>query len=262
MSETARTEGSGRWREGALWTVAVVAAIAAGIAMRAYLRDRAEEARVAVEARYAPAPVVVARRDLPPGTVLEGDALAVRRMPANFLPASTVRDEDAGALFGRTLEHAVRAGEPIQMPLLRAREDMHLATRVPLGRRAVTIAVDETASLAGMIRPGDRIDLTFESGGSRQSLANVAVLATGRRMAGHEDGGYATLTLELDAPAARRLMLAHGGSIAVGLRNPADTGVLPEGLRGREGPRAMPVALIIGGQGGPIPAVRLLGVAP
>src|SRR5688572_1154799 len=104
-------------RELLLWTVAVAAAIATGFGARAYLAERGREARAAAEARFRPTPMVVAREDLVPGSQLRAASLAVRGMPADFLPASAVPASQVSQLLGRTLEHAVRAGEPLQMPL-------------------------------------------------------------------------------------------------------------------------------------------------
>jgi pilus assembly protein CpaB len=252
-----------RRRELLIWSVAVAAAISTGFGARAYLHERSLQARAEAEARFHPKPMVVARMDLVPGSLLRPESLAIRNMPADFLPASAVPAAEAAQLLGRTLEHAVRAGEPLQMPLLKTRAPERLAQRIALGRRAVTIGVDEAAAAAGLLSPGDRVDLRWR-GGSGDRLENIAVLATGRQFGpGTPDSpaaDFATVTLELTAADARKLAEADLGDLRLVLRNPSDTGSELPGARhtGAGSPGAVPVLLITGGGGGPSPSVRLL----
>ena len=250
-----------RRREVLLWAIALGAAIVTGFGARAWLEARGTQARAEAEARFKPTPMVVAKADLVPGSLLRREDLAIRRMPADFLPASAVPVTQAGTLLGRTLEHAVRAGEPLQMPFLKTRAPERLAQRIALGRRAVTIPVDEAAAAAGLLSTGDRVDLRWRGAGA--GLENVAVLATGRQFgpatADAPAADYATITLELGESEARRLAEADLGNLRVVLRNPADTGASDPLRRAATPPdRGQPVFLIIGGSGGPSPSLRLL----
>lgn len=246
-------------REPLLWVMAIAAAAVTGFAARAYLRASEAEARAALERRFQSVPVVVARADLVPGSRLAPDLLAVRNMPSAFLPSSSVRVAQAGEVLGRTMAHAVRAGEPIQTPLLQARADTKLSQRIALGRRAVTIPVDESSAVAGLLNPGDRVDLRWRGGG--QALLNVPVLATGARVASVDGAAadYSTLTLELAEADARRLAESASTGLRVVLRNPADTGdsALVRAMSQPTRPRVT-IPLIVGGSGGPVPSLRLL----
>ena len=251
-----------RWREPAIWLLAFAAAAATGFGARSYLNERGKEADRAAEARFRPTPVVVARTDLAPGSQLGPELLAVRGMPADYLPASVVPASHAQDLLGRITGHALRAGEPVQMPLLKPRAPDRLAERIPLGRRAVTIPVDESAAVAGLLQPGDRVDIRWRNG-SGSELANVAVLATGRQFGGDSSNAsgtdFATITLELAEADARRLAEADSGDVRILLRNPADTGVASfSGLAASVRPRVPAIALFVGGNGGPSPSVHLL----
>src|SRR3569623_1037498 len=192
-------------REPLLWLLALGAAVATGFGTQHYLHAREATARADLEQRFRPTPVIVARTDLAPGSTLRADVLAIRNMPSDYLPASTLQPAQASDVLGRTVAHALRAGEPIQTALLKTREDFALAQRVALGRRAVTIGVDEASAVAGLVRPGDRVDLRWRGGGT--PLLNVAVLATGSQLARGEGGkaqDYSTLTLELSEADAKR----------------------------------------------------------
>lgn len=258
-----------RWREPLLWSLAIGMGLITAFGARTFLEQRAEVAQARVEQRYRPRQVVVARQNLAPGTLLEADSLAVRRMPGDYLPASAVFPDDAGALRGRTLAHAVAAGQPIQNALLQPVQQVRLAERVALGRRAVTLAVDDTDSAAGLLQPGDRIDLHWrgEAGREAHSVANLEVLATGDRIIGVDaqtGERYGTLTVEVTAEQAVALAKAGAGSPEVSLRNPRDVGIVAEPRRiVQRAPTGLLVPLIVGGQGGPTPGIRVLaGGAP
>ncbi|MET0291465.1 MAG: Flp pilus assembly protein CpaB [Steroidobacteraceae bacterium] len=253
-----------RWiprQEWLAWLIAGAGAIATGFAMRAWLEARSAEATAKVEARYRPTSVVVAREDLAPGVELTATRLAVRAMPADFLPASTVTQAHASELIGRTVQHAVRAGEPIQTSLLRVRTPERLAERIALGRRAVTIVVDEAAAAAGLMAPGDRVDLLWRDG-ITPPLENVPIIATGRQylaVAGKDaDHEYATLTLELADGDARRVASSDTGALRVLLRNPSDTNSLALPAASRRSRPLPSIALFVGGSGGPTPMVHRL----
>jgi pilus assembly protein CpaB len=245
-----------------IWLIAAGAAIATALGARSFLQRQTLEANLAAEARFGTTPTVVAKTDLLPGSTLAADMLAMRNMPAAFLPASTVSAADAGSLLGRKLEHALRAGEPLQIALLAPRATQRLTELITLGRRAVTLAVDEVASAAGQLSPGDRVDLLWGPGDQR-SLRNVPVLATGARLEHGSSlrgpGEFATVTVELTDREARRVALADSGQLRILLRNPFDTGAtdFPGKLELRQ---AASTVLISGGSGGPSPRVQMLPV--
>ena len=107
-----------------------------------------------------------------------------------------------------------------------------LSFRLPEGSRAVTVPVDEVSSQAGLVRPGDRVDLMLaeerQEGSDRcvvvrSLLESVHVLATGQATrdvlrpaeAAGVDGvapgmSYSTITLDVTPEQAQQL--------AVGLR--------------------------------------------
>jgi pilus assembly protein CpaB len=247
-------------REPLLWLLALAAAAGTGFGTQRYLQASEARARAALEQRFRPTPVIVARSDLIPGSTLSPEVLAIRNVPSDYLPASTLQPAQAPELLGRTVAHAVRAGEPIQTALLKSREDFSLAQRVALGRRAVTIGVDEASAIAGLVRPGDRIDVRWRGGG--RPLLNVAVLATGSQLTRGEGGKpqeYSTLTLELPEADAKRFLEREAGDLRVELRNPADTGdATVAKANGAVRPATASIPLITGGNGGPVPIVQLL----
>lgn len=222
--------------------VAAVSAVFAWIAGSAYLRDA--EARIArhYAERHETREFVVAARRLEPGMRLETALLARRRVPVRFAPKSAFRPEQLDDLLGRELAQSVDAGDILIPGVLRDPIAPALATRLAAGERALTIAVDDTNSHAGLLRPGDLVDLLFlsadDSGAThsaqvRPLLQAVRVLATGRtvvRMAGTASGddeatrNFSTVTLQLTARDAERIALAQRtGELLVSLRAAGDT---------------------------------------
>ncbi len=210
--------------------LAVGAGLAAFWSTQRFLDRNAAGVRQQWEQRYALRPVIVAARDLTPGQVLQAGDLARREMPAGFLPSGTFSDAETARALGQRLASGLRAGDPVGASVIEARSPA-LADRLPEGSRAVTVPVDEVSSQAGLVRPGDRVDLMLaeeraERGERcvvvRSLLESVHVLATGKAtrevatassaMSGafDHDASYSTITLDVTPEQAQQL--------AVGLR--------------------------------------------
>lgn len=103
--------------------------------------------------------VLVAAKDLPKGTVVREDYLSQRRIPAGFVSNDAIPAADYEKYLGRVLEADVGAGKPLLLSYLDTRLPVDFSDIVPVGRRAMTIQVDDLNSISGLIRPGNRIDL-------------------------------------------------------------------------------------------------------
>jgi len=105
---------------------------------------------------------LVAAHPLPPGT-LERDAdLTVKTVPRDQLPPGAIVDSPEGRaqLNGALIQHYVETGTPLLLAdVLRPRDRGFLAAVLTPGTRAVSIAVDPVSGVAGLIWPGDRVDV-------------------------------------------------------------------------------------------------------
>jgi len=227
-----------RWLQGlrrnlgvnALLTLLTLTAGAAALfAVRSYLDQEVRRIEAGSEARYRPEAVVVASRDIDAGQPISVEQLAVRRMPQAFLPASALRQEMAGELVGRRLLIPARRGDALTRAALAPAAATSLAEELPEGFRAVTLAVDDIRSHAGLVKAGDEVDLfLMQERGDRSGrltvlLERVPVIATGERLRdpSQEVGGsaYGTLTLRASAADAARVLLAEqAGRLSVLLR--------------------------------------------
>lgn len=244
----------------------VIGAGAALTAMR-YLDDRVADIERRVEQRTARA--VVAKEDMAAGEALDHGRVAVREVPVEWLHSSAISPEQFDRAAGAVLGFPARRGEPLLWSQLQDRRPPTLSARLAPGRRAVTLAVDEISSIAGLLEPGDVVDLLLTVRRNQENLSvlllqDVGVLAAGARTvaaAGHEgaERRYSTVTLDASAEEAQRIVAARTvGTITAVLRGQGDRAKLPPlrrdafALLGLEQPlmrTAPPVPVIYGGNG-------------
>lgn len=210
-----------------------VALIFAGIAFvgaQRYLQQEKSKIEVDWRERYRPTPVVVAAAALPAGKVLSVEDLAKREMPAAYLPGGTLPVDEIATVIGQQLVIPLAAGDALSMAHLSGHGGQALASRLLNGTRAVTVPVDEVSSQAGLVRPGDQVDLLLAEETSEGSvrcvtvkplLESLTVLATGAHQVDPARGAdellqrraelgisYSTMTLDVTPEQAQQLALA------------------------------------------------------
>lgn len=126
-----------------------------------------------VPAETDQARVRVAAADLPEGLLLRDNDLAWKRMPRAQVPAGAFVESQPGAdLKGALLRNRVGAGVPIRVEnVIPAGAPDFLAAALQPGMRAISVPVDDVSGNAGLIQPGDFVDvlLTQQIGGSATS---------------------------------------------------------------------------------------------
>lgn len=104
--------------------------------------------------------VLVAKKDIPQGSTIEADDLEVGIIPNQYLAPQAVTSLDT--IAGMVTIAPISKGEQIiKSKLAYPREAgvAGLAQATPIGKRAITISVDNISSLAGMIKPGNYVDV-------------------------------------------------------------------------------------------------------
>jgi len=190
----------------------------------------------AVSEAAAPPParvmVIAAARPLRAGTFLRTEDLQAREFEATDAPAGAVRDAPGGraGLAGAMLRRSVGAGAAITAEdVLRPGERGFLAVLLNPGTRAATIGVDAVSGIAGLVWPGDRVDvlLTQQLGddqspvqrrvASETVLGGVRVIAIDQAIVQGAVAGeppeagrqqIRTVTLEVSPSDAERLAVA------------------------------------------------------
>lgn len=103
--------------------------------------------------------ILVARRDLPAGTVITDTSDLFREfdIPARLYTGSDfIRSDDAGTVAQKKLINAIPEGTELRKGNL---GPLGLAELVPPDRRAYALEVSALSGLANQITPGDRVDV-------------------------------------------------------------------------------------------------------
>lgn len=224
--------------------------------------------------------IVVALDDLPPGAVVSTETMAIRKIPSEYISRATVTPDTFDMVVGSSLKIPMRKGEPLLQSSVVGADKSTFSGKIKAGWRAITFPVDEVNSIAGLLQPGDRVDLLLtvksaeaSSGGTPQHeqticlLQDVAVLATGQDLRpasledskGRDGGRFSTATVELSPSDASKMIVAQqAGKISATLRGPDDRARLPcvprdiSSLIPPSGGRARPhrgLEIIVGGRG-------------
>ena len=193
--------------------------------------------------------VLVAKQDIPKGSLIESAPLDTSIVPNKFVQPQAVTS--LSRVSGMITVANISKGEQITLSkLVNAKQSGggDLAGITPAGKRAISVAVDSIASVAGMVKPGDYVDviatiqIPVQSAEGQQSsqvaviplFQNVLVLAIGQntgapvaRSRGGEEvvstGGPNLVTLALSPQEASFVaFVQEQGKIRFTLRSPAD----------------------------------------
>ena len=195
--------------------------------------DRNNRPRVALETT----PIYVAKHNINLGDPINAEMLSLQEWPTDKVPRGVISTLEE--LEGRRPRTAIIEGEPILDAKLYP--PGHIAdpiSSIPKGMRLKTIAVDAEKSAAGLLGPGDRVDVQLfvrkdqrtgiETAKSKIILQNIRVFAVDQAVQRSGDGGEErtvakTVSLMLTPEQASKLSLAEQiGEISLTPRNPDD----------------------------------------
>ena len=225
--------------------VAVALAVGTGLYANAWLKGERQALLAQVTPVTVPADpefieVLVVAERLTPGSFLKPTSWRWQKWPAVEVPKSYLLrgHDDALELEGSVARQLLVPGDPIlKDSLVRPGDRGFLAAVLDPGMRAVSVPVDEASSNAGLIFPGDRVDLILTqtiAGGDEDAtdrrvsetvLEDLRVIAMGRRLYSEPgeaaDGGQVrTVTLEVDPAGAETVALVTElGKLSLSLRS-------------------------------------------
>lgn len=274
--------------------IAVLAIVAGVVAFR--LSDQGTPAPTVVqganvqEVSIKTSDVLVARVNIPLGTIIDNSMIDKQPWPENLVLNSFILGDNAGQeVIGKIARSAIQAHEPfMKSKLANPNDPGFLAAGLPVGMRAITIATDAVSGIAGFVFPGDRVDILFThnvSGASKGEIggrpanaevlgANVRVLAVNIREGDPSKPSAITpssVTVEVSDELAQRVRLAEkNGTLSLALRSIHDDNQNypnPTGLKDlshvsvEEAPSLM-VVRGPGGVGGKITSSNIIGDIP
>lgn len=238
-----------------LLIAAVIVGLFAALSVYFYVQEQQEEVQQYVGEEFTEE-VIVAAVDIPAGESLKEEHVTTEDVPEEFLPANPLMAQDVDIYLGQPVAEDIDAGAMVLTSDFAVAEEQMttLSTRVPPGERAMTIPVDTISGVAGLLQPGDRVDImgTFpiheedemvpETGISQgyvtmSLLQNVTLLAVGQSItAGGEDDGhassYSNVTVSLTPAEAELMLIAQTrGELDLLLRNREDMEHVPVNQR-------------------------------
>ncbi|NUR45826.1 MAG: Flp pilus assembly protein CpaB [Sphingomonas sp.] len=221
----------------------VVAVITAVMAKNMFAGAGSQQA--AAQAVPVGPKVLVAKKALPVGTIIDPDSFTFQPWPKELMQSAYYvegqNDGDPKKLLGTVVRYAITAGQPVTRGSLVGPQDRgFLAAALGPGMRAITVPVNVSSSVAGFVFPGDHVDMvltqTVTGGGdgpplkvSETIIRNLRVLATDQRITEKNDDGktevktFSNVTLEVTPRIAEKISVAQSiGTLSLSLRSIAD----------------------------------------
>lgn len=218
----------------------VLALVALGLATMGLLSTESQSdtasQRPVAEAEQVPEKpqyrYLVAREALSPGDIMEEGGFVSVSSEAP-VPDAVPADD---APFGQPIKASLAAGQTLTEANMRT--DSVLDALVPQDHKAMAVSVDEVAGVGGLLRPGDRVDVTAsfrradnERPAALQLLSDVLVLAV-RGVPYNGEGGENndprrnnTVVLSVPEEQVSRLLLASTeGSVRLVAVSPRQVG--------------------------------------
>lgn len=221
-------------------------AVVLGVVVLNVTQSRQPTVQAAVN---VPAPLqltyLVAAHPLPAGTLARDEDFATRSVPNDKLPSQAIIDTPAAraALRGSLVRVFIDTGTQINTAdVLRPRDRGFIASVLTPGTRAVSIAVDPVAGVAGLIWPGDYVEVILTQDLDKDApiasralseviLSNVRVIAVDQEMvqgasADNNTAGKLakTVTVQVDNAEAQKIAIAsHIGRLSLAIRAATDT---------------------------------------
>jgi pilus assembly protein CpaB len=195
--------------------------------------------------RSNPVEVVVAGSPIAPGETFHEGNLARKGIPASGTGRRNVPAAEFALLLGARARNPVDPGEPVLWTDVEEPYEAEPFSRgISPGLRALTMGVDASSSFAGLLHPGDRVDLLCEPDGKGSAGArwvrDLTVAAVDRhhgRIGKPADAqDIATITLLVTPQEGARIAASAGaGRVHWFLRNPDDNAAVPHPYGSRPG---------------------------
>jgi Flp pilus assembly protein CpaB len=235
MKRRALSFSSGKWAGRIRTLLPLLAGLfLCGFALVAAGR-RVESVEKDIRRQANPVEVVVASVPISPGAAFSEGNLAKRAIPSSGTGQRNVPASDFELLLGARAKTAIDPGEPVLWTDVEEPYDTDAFSKNVLpGRRAMTLGVDTTSSFAGLLHPGDRVDLLVDRSGENPAdwVRDIPVIAVDRdhnRLAHpSEKGETATVTLMVTPGEGGRIARA-AGKVHWFLRNPDDNAAVVSG---------------------------------
>ena len=209
----------------------LLAGLALTLAAIFLARQRIIAAEREIHRKVSPVEIVVPSIPIGSGEVFTEQNLSKKSVPATGTGSRNVPAAEFELLLGAHAKGNLAAGEPILWTDVEEPFDTERFSRtIPPGRRAFTLDVNTSSSFAGLIRPGDIVDLLCERESGRSSNAWIRAIPVisvdrhfGKAPSKEESRDIATVTVSVSPEEGRLLAsAARGARVHWFLRNPEE----------------------------------------
>ena len=225
----------------------LVAGLLAALLTRFYIAAKDAEVKDlkdAINRKYGTMEVLCYTKEIPSGTVLQKSDLGIKTVPAIGMRGQALTVESVTDIVGKKVLLGHRRGDVVFWADVEGGNPaaQGLSADIKRQMRAVSINCSGAASVSGMVKPNDHVDVigsfdlsdpTKPSSSKAKSivtstiLQNVLVLAVGRqtaKMRAQEHAAYTTVTLEVTPREAEMLAFTEQmkGRLVLTLRNRND----------------------------------------
>jgi pilus assembly protein CpaB len=229
----------------------VVLGLIAVVMVNIYINDMSAEAKRKAEReldkmRRNQAVVLVAKQDIPVDTVIQSGMLETSIVPREYVQPQVAASLDN--VSDMVTIAPISRGEQISFTKLSTSSQMvkhrDLASITPVGKRAVGVSAENISDVAGLIKPGDSVDLIAVLSMAKEdkegkkvaeqtivpAFQNVLILAVGQetdvnaRPGGKQKEKINQITVALSPTEANILaFLQEQGKIRISLRSSEDS---------------------------------------
>ncbi len=222
---------------------AVVLGVVAVILFQLYISG--EKAKYTDESKLES--VLVAKMKIKAGTPIKKSMLKAKKLYKDYIPKDAVRKADLRSILDHAPKVDIPKGDAIQASNFSEGGSLTISSRflapnIQKGERGFTVRVDDESGVAGLIRPGDYVDImgTFKKPGSipmkitMTILQNIPVLAIGNQVGtvsnntkSRRASTYRSITLSVSPEEAELLEYCRRTTkLIFVLRNPEDRDVV------------------------------------
>lgn len=172
------------------------------------------------------APVVVAQKTIPKGTVLLPEMVTVKQVPIEYVHELSVSNTED--IVGRITTESIEANEQVLTTRLTDtnQDNNNLSYSIDPNYRGVSILVDEVIGVGGYLTKGDRVDVVAAiPTGSQFIVENVEILEVGSKASNDKGEDYTSVTLSVPVAEVTKLSYSLSSSSIIYrlvLRSPVD----------------------------------------
>ena len=199
-------------------------------------------------------PVIFAATNISGNAPIAENMLQIKNVPEAYLGFDAITERYQKFLIGQRTLINIKKDQAILWSNIMLQDERHLASKLDVNQRAISIAVDEVSGISGLIRPGDSVDIIgyFNVPGQDYSkvepivkvlMQDALVLAVGSNVTGtseafemasmrspgaeiakaFQDESYKTITLRVSPRDANLLVFAaEQGKLLFVLRRKGD----------------------------------------